>query len=221
MSPETQLVLNLEALESVIERGLHGFLEAGLALALIKKHKLYEEGHRTWERYCDQRWGFSDRRARQLIDAAHLVENLRRGGEGIGTIVPKTEYECRQLGRLPRALQRVAWLQLLGDAGPGVQPAGPELSALVTQMMQSLTPEQQRAAAEQDRARAREHAGEDDAPRPVNWPRKVVNAERTFERLAEERPDVVQRFGAQRLRHLILECEQLAAALECEQLAAA
>lgn len=77
----------LEHLEAVIEKGLNGFLEVGEALIEIRESRLYRGTHGTFEAYCDARWGFTDRRARQLMAAAE-----------IGTIVPVSkEGQAREL----------------------------------------------------------------------------------------------------------------------------
>lgn len=91
----------LDACEKVIERGLASFVEVGEALLTIRENKLYRASHGTFEGYCQKRWGFTDRRARQLMDAAE-----------IGTMVPvSTERQARELAPLrdqPEAL-REAW----------------------------------------------------------------------------------------------------------------
>jgi VRR-NUC domain len=77
----------LSELETVIERGLETFIEVGQALMEIRDGRLYRAEHGTFEGYCQERWGFTDRRARQLIDAAQ-----------IGTMVPlSNERQAREL----------------------------------------------------------------------------------------------------------------------------
>lgn len=76
-----------DELEDVIVRGLATFREVGMALFAIRERKLYRTTHGTFEAYCQDRWGFTDRRARQIIDAAE-----------IGTIVPvQNEGQARAL----------------------------------------------------------------------------------------------------------------------------
>jgi hypothetical protein len=78
------------ALEETIERGQRTFLEVGEALREIRDSRLYREQHATFEDYCRERWGFTDRRGRQLMDAA-----------AIGTVVPvSSERQARELGKL-------------------------------------------------------------------------------------------------------------------------
>lgn len=76
-----------DELEEVIDRGLDTFREVGMALFAIRERKLYRTSHGTFEAYCQDRWGLTDRRARQIIEAAE-----------IGTIVPvQNEGQARAL----------------------------------------------------------------------------------------------------------------------------
>lgn len=76
--------------ERVIENGLATFLKVGSALTEIRDGRLYRADYETFEAYCQGRWGFTSRRARQLIDAAE-----------IGTVVPvANEAQARALASL-------------------------------------------------------------------------------------------------------------------------
>lgn len=76
-----------EECEQIIERGLGTFIEVGSALVRIREGRLYRQEYASFEVYCQRRWGFSDRRARQLMAAAE-----------IGTVVPvTTESQAREL----------------------------------------------------------------------------------------------------------------------------
>lgn len=92
---------DLDELEEVVARGLDTFREVGMALFAIRERKLYRTTHGTFEAYCLDRWGFTDRRARQMIEAAE-----------IGTMVPvQNERQARALAPLadePEAMQS-AW----------------------------------------------------------------------------------------------------------------
>lgn len=91
----------LDDCEATIERGLKTFVEVGSALAMIRDNRLYRAEHATFEAYCAERWGFTDRRARQLIDAA-----------AIGTMVPvESERQARELARVPEAERAEVWQQ--------------------------------------------------------------------------------------------------------------
>ncbi len=51
-------------------------------------------GYSRFEDYCRERWGWTDRRARQLMSAAETVKALETG-----TIVPTNEAQARELAR--------------------------------------------------------------------------------------------------------------------------
>ena len=106
----TVAVLPLEEYERTIERGLATFVEVGEALLAIRDKRLYRESHATFEDYCRERWGFTDRRARQLMEASE-----------IGTVVPVgNEAQARELAPLrddPEALAE-AWEEASSDGQP-------------------------------------------------------------------------------------------------------
>lgn len=81
--------------EAIIAAGLKTFIDVGVRLATIRDKRLYRGDYATFEAYCEGRWSFSDRRARQLIDAALVVTALPAG-----TIVPVTESQARELSGL-------------------------------------------------------------------------------------------------------------------------
>lgn len=78
--------------EATIERGLTSFIEVGEALAKVRDEQLYRDDFGTFEAYCRDRWGITDRRARQMIDAAEITNSLPTG-----TTVPVNEGQAREL----------------------------------------------------------------------------------------------------------------------------
>jgi hypothetical protein len=70
------LTMQLAECEAVIERGLASFLEMGLALLRIRDGRLYRRTHRTFARYCQQRWGLSRSYAYELMEAGQVAEAL-------------------------------------------------------------------------------------------------------------------------------------------------
>lgn len=62
--------------EAVIEKGLDTFVEVGIALDIIRGAKLYRFRYKTFEEYCNERWGFKKRRAYALIEASKVVKGL-------------------------------------------------------------------------------------------------------------------------------------------------
>ena len=72
---ETALqVVGLQELESRIEKGLQTFIEVGNCLLEIRDRRLYkEQGYSRFEDYCQERWGWSRERGRQLIEGAKVA----------------------------------------------------------------------------------------------------------------------------------------------------
>lgn len=79
--------------ESIVEETKGAFIECGESLGKIRDKKLYRSTHATFEDYCKEKWGWSDRRARQLIDAATLVADLPEDQQK----EIKNEYQARKL----------------------------------------------------------------------------------------------------------------------------
>jgi hypothetical protein len=88
----------LTALEAAIEDGRH---QVWQALREIHDSGLYRGEHPTFKDYCAKRWGISERRGRQLVEAAE-----------IGTMVPvENERQARELVPLRGKPERIlnAW----------------------------------------------------------------------------------------------------------------
>ncbi len=94
----------LDQSEQVIERGLKTFHEVGAALLDIRDGRLYRAQYATFEDYCRERWGMSQRHGNRLIEAASVVQNLGPAGP-----VPETERHARELAPLEPEQQQEAW----------------------------------------------------------------------------------------------------------------
>lgn len=92
-------------LEKIIEKGKLSFIEVGTALLIIREEKLYKDTFRTFEEYCQERWGFQRNYANRLIASAKVVENL----VPIGTKKPTSESQVRPLTHLKPEQQKQAW----------------------------------------------------------------------------------------------------------------
>lgn len=75
----TDEATQLARCEQVIERGIAVFTEVGRALTEIRDGKLYRVNHKTFEAYCDARWGIVRSRAYQLIDQAKVADAIVSG----------------------------------------------------------------------------------------------------------------------------------------------
>ncbi len=116
----------LEQLESLIAQGLHLFCQVGKALDEICDKRLYRETHKTFETYCQDKWGIARRRAYQFIDAAQVVENL----SAIGAQIPTNERQVRPLTGLPKGAQAEIWQKAVAIAPNGI-PTGAAVQRLV------------------------------------------------------------------------------------------
>jgi hypothetical protein len=89
----------LDQCEEVIAAGLLTFMDVGNALAMVHVGKLYREAFGTFDEYCAKKWGITDRRARQLMDAA-----------AVGTMVPvQNERQARELLAFPEDERAEIW----------------------------------------------------------------------------------------------------------------
>ena len=108
---DIQTTHKLADLESTIERG---FAQAADALRQIRDLKLYEE-YGTFAEYCEHRWGFSDRYARNLLKASEVLTNLSIGGTN-GSDLPTNERQIRPLANLEPEQQKAAWEDARAEA---------------------------------------------------------------------------------------------------------
>ena len=114
LTPNERLRKN--QLEAKIRIHLRSFWEAGEALFEICESRLYRDEYTTFENYCDDKWGFSDRRARQLMFASKVVNEIAPGG----TMVPVvTERAIREFSPLQPNEYQQTWKQVLEEANGG------------------------------------------------------------------------------------------------------
>lgn len=98
----------LKACEIIIENHLQSFLEVGEALIKIKENKLYRAGFKTFEEYCQITWNFTSRYARNLIQSAEIIEELK-SGTIVPKILPETESQARELAKVEKNKRADAW----------------------------------------------------------------------------------------------------------------
>jgi hypothetical protein len=110
-------------LELVIDRGLRTFIEVGDALREIRDSRLYRETGGTFEEYVKARWGWSRRRAYQLIAGADVAGNVNPGSHA-------TEKAFRPLVGLPPEEQREAWESAV-DSAPDGSPTAADVALAV------------------------------------------------------------------------------------------
>jgi hypothetical protein len=132
----TKNTVELEQLESVIERGLSTFYEVGRALMKIRDEHLYEKvrGISTFESYCKERWGFKKTYAFYVIESTRALDNIHNCEPN-----NVTESQLRPLIKLKDnpAQQREAWQKAVDTA-----PDGKVTAAHVSKVVKEITGEQ-------------------------------------------------------------------------------
>lgn len=103
-------------MEAVIREGEKAFAAVGNAIIEIRDTKLWEDSHETFEAYCQDTFGWSGSRARQLASAATVQNALPPALK-----VP-TEAAARKLVSVPPPA-RAAIVQKIVDAGKKITAA--------------------------------------------------------------------------------------------------
>jgi hypothetical protein len=103
----------LKRLESEIKAGQKTFVQVGLALSEIRDSKLYRGEFKTFDEYCQTRWGWKRQRAYELIQAAEVQSTLPVECNNIIT----NDSQARELAQVPAAA-RADVLKEVAAAGP-------------------------------------------------------------------------------------------------------
>ncbi len=103
----------LEKLEVVIKEGQATFVTVGEALTEIRDHKLYRANYETFEDYCEDVWGWTASRARQLSIASAVSKALP---------MVTNERAARALAKLPPP-KRAGIVQKIVETGKKVTAA--------------------------------------------------------------------------------------------------
>lgn len=103
----------LQKYESAIESSQKNYIAVGEALTEINRHRLHKGTHTSFDKYCDEKWGFSGSHAHRLIGAFEVVEKLRAGNISEENL-PRNEYQARLLLEGREAKHRVrTWNKIL------------------------------------------------------------------------------------------------------------
>ncbi|WNN92104.1 hypothetical protein [Gloeocapsopsis dulcis] len=128
--------LERHRLELKVERA---FYEAGAALRELRDKRLYRSTHKTFEEYCQERFGYHRRHSYQLINAASVVENLCANGAqkssemNIAQILPTSERQVRPLTQLEPVEQREIWYKAV-ELADGKVPSSRIVKSIVEKL---------------------------------------------------------------------------------------
>jgi hypothetical protein len=122
----------LSQCESRVCRALHGALDAGAALKIIREKGLFRGTHKNFAIYCRERFGIGISYASRLIAAAERVALLPADNS---LPLPANECQVRPLLRVPQAQFLEAWREVAKRAG------GRQITcAVVTQVALEICP---------------------------------------------------------------------------------
>ena len=102
----------LVALEKVIDAKLGDFFEVGSALMEIKSQELFQETHRNFNVYCQERWGFGRSYANKLIGSAERIQLLPEG-----LPKPSNEFQIRPFLKLEPGEFPKKWQTIVESSG--------------------------------------------------------------------------------------------------------
>lgn len=129
-------------LERKVERA---FFEAGKALMELRDRRLYRSTHRTFEEYCQERFGHSRQKSNYLIAAAYVYENLTTiccqnlEIEDLTTngsqILPTSEGQVRPMTKLEPQEQWQVWQAAVQQAG-GKVPTGRVVKDVIERILE-------------------------------------------------------------------------------------
>lgn len=120
-------------LEAKISQHQQAFDEVGNALISLRDKRLYRSTHDTFERYCQEQWDMTSRRANQLIKAAEVMQNLKanNNGNNCSQILPANEAQIRYLTSLTPEQRREVWQKAV-EKSPNGKPTANLVKEMAT-----------------------------------------------------------------------------------------
>tara|TARA_R110002073_G_scaffold177188_9_gene335141 strand:+ start:4058 stop:4912 length:855 start_codon:yes stop_codon:yes gene_type:complete len=113
----------LKKLERIVDKGKRTFIEVGNALKELRDGKLYRQTHRTFESYCEERFGFKRQQAYRFIEASEVVENVSHGGQ------ISSERAAREVAKAPPEKQQEVVTKAIETAEKTGKPVTAKLMA--------------------------------------------------------------------------------------------
>jgi len=107
----------------------------------LRNRRLYRNTHKTWEAYCQDRFGYSYRFVNFKITSADVFENLVNhfSESDLGTncsqkILPTRESQCRELAKIEPEQQPEAWQKAIARTPGKKVPAASTVKEVVKEM---------------------------------------------------------------------------------------
>lgn len=121
--------IEFEQCEEAIQRCADVFDAATQALATIRDKRLYRERYRTFDEYCERRWGYTRQHTNRLIAAAGVMESLRMEPKGSKPPaheendpeipLPENERQARPLTQIEPEQRQEVWREVVRTAPEG------------------------------------------------------------------------------------------------------
>lgn len=92
------------------------YINVGNALREIRDSKLYRESHKTFQHYCEERWGYKKSAVYRLINSREIVDNLVEKCPQFGEVLPDNESQTRPLATLEPDEQVQVWKETVETA---------------------------------------------------------------------------------------------------------
>jgi hypothetical protein len=89
----------------------------GVILADIRDHKLYAPRYKSFTEYLDQRWGKTDRWARQIISVDKVRKRISKPEHACSGFPPLSFRAARELAKAPEAKQVAVLEKTIEDFG--------------------------------------------------------------------------------------------------------
>lgn len=128
--------IQLQYHEQVIEKGLETFYEVGQSLSFIREKRLYRKEFKTFEEYCQEKWGRSRRWANLIIKSSEVIGVLESGNHG--SQIPEAERQARPLTKLDTPEQQAeAWENAIANSESG-KPTAKEVAIEVEKLQEKI-----------------------------------------------------------------------------------
>lgn len=116
--------------ENQIEQCQKDFITMGKALTRINETQLYKGMHNSFDKYCEERWGFTGSHARRFMVAYEVIAKLQTGKISEANL-PRNEYQARLL--FDNVEEKKTWVTRWKKVVGAAKKAGTKITASVIQ----------------------------------------------------------------------------------------
>lgn len=109
----------LQKYERIVDVKMKDFVEVGSALMAIQEKRLYRETHKTFDKYCEDRFGVSRQHAYSLMAASDCHRNLSDISDKTAKILPRNHAQAKAIVDVAddKEQQQQVWIEVVKKAG--------------------------------------------------------------------------------------------------------